>query len=263
MPVYNAALYITEAVGSVLSQTYANWELIIVNDGSTDDSEKKIRKISDQRIRYVYQNNGGVSSARNTGLRLMRGVYFCFLDADDVMPSRSLASRIEAFQHNKDLTFVDGIVLRKDGDLNRIRSIYTPNFSGNPQSALLRLSSNCFLGNTWMVKRNFEYHYAFNEELSHLEDYLFFLQISKQGLYGYVLEEILWYRQGNNTAMSNLAGLEKGYFYIYNFIKRNNMASEGQLLYLKYRISRIMFLSYLFLEKNPKRAIGCLFNFFR
>lgn len=263
MPVYNSASYILEAIESVLGQTYTNWELLIINDGSTDTSEQIIKKIPDSRIHYFYQNHAGVSSARNKGLQRMNGKYFCFLDADDVMPSKSIASRINAFQNNEHLTFVDGIVLRKDTDLLKTISTYTPDFRGNPRSELLGLSTACFLGNSWMVKRNFQYHYAFNESLTHLEDYLFFLEISKEGLYDYVSEEILWYRQGNNTAMRNLQGLENGYNYIFNFIKKSKMATAFQLLYLKYRITRIMFLSNLLLEKDLKRAVKSLVNFFK
>jgi glycosyltransferase involved in cell wall biosynthesis len=263
MPAYNAASFLDDAIESVIRQTYTNWELIIINDGSTDNSEEVIKGNFDSRIRYIYQENGGVSKARNTGLRFMQGAYFCFLDADDVMPPKSIASRIGAFLKNDKLVFVDGVVLRKDKNLDKIVSVYKPSFEGNPRPELLRLSSNCFLGNTWMVKRNFENRYAFNEQINHLEDYLFFLEISQHGIYGYVAEEILWYRQGHVTAMSDLLSLEKGYYYIYNFIKKNGMVDRCGRLYLKYRICRILVLSNLFIGRNPVGALRNLFYFLR
>ena len=93
MPVYNAGKYINRAIDSVINQSFQNWELLIINDGSTDDSEHKINEYSDKRIKYFQQINQGVSSARNQGLRHMNGGYFCFLDADDYLPSGSIESR--------------------------------------------------------------------------------------------------------------------------------------------------------------------------
>lgn len=85
VPVYNSENYIERCIESILSQTYADWELIVVNDGSTDDSEKIIKHLValDSRIRYYYKNNGGVSSARNLGIKNAKGEFILFLDSDD------------------------------------------------------------------------------------------------------------------------------------------------------------------------------------
>ncbi len=88
IPIYNKALYIEKAINSVLSQSYKDYELIIVNDGSTDGSldvvEKIIENISTRiDIKVVNQENSGVSAARNRGVELAKGEYIAFLDADD------------------------------------------------------------------------------------------------------------------------------------------------------------------------------------
>lgn len=263
MPVFNSAPFVAQAIESVQRQAYPHWELIIVNDGSTDDSEKVIESVADPRIRYIFQEHGGVSRARNTGLARMNGEFFCFLDADDYMPPQSLSSRIGMFRHDDSVYFVDGVVLRKNVELTQTISVYQPELTGDPRPALLKLSSACFLGNTWMVRRKKGYRYAFEESLTHLEDFLFFLTLSSHGKYSFVQNEILWYRQSGNSAMANLKGLEKGYWYIYDFIRDQNMASAKQRLYLKYRIIRIMFLSYLVKGRDPGRAFKSLFNLFR
>jgi glycosyltransferase involved in cell wall biosynthesis len=113
MPAYNAEKYIAEAINSVLNQSYPEFELLVINDGSSDQTAKIIRSFFDSRIKYFKQNNQGVSSARNTGLENMKGVYFCFLDADDVMPQDSLKSRLEIFNSNNKIDFVDGKVRKK------------------------------------------------------------------------------------------------------------------------------------------------------
>lgn len=83
MPAYNAETFIARAIDSVLSQTYPDFELIVVDDGSTDATKERVLSFSDERIRYVYQKNGGVSAARNQGILESRGEYICFLDSDD------------------------------------------------------------------------------------------------------------------------------------------------------------------------------------
>jgi len=88
MPLYNKAPYVRKAVESVVGQTYRDWELIVVDDGSTDDGGDIVTSIADPRIRLVRQENAGVSAARNRGVVLsseatFRSPYICFLDADD------------------------------------------------------------------------------------------------------------------------------------------------------------------------------------
>lgn len=83
IPVYNKETTVARAISSVLQQSYTDFELLIVNDGSTDSSLDKIRHISDSRIKVITQQNAGVSSARNTGIAQASGKFIAFLDADD------------------------------------------------------------------------------------------------------------------------------------------------------------------------------------
>lgn len=261
MPAYDADQHITEAIDSVLGQTYTNWELLVVNDGSKDNTEAKVKLFEDARIQYFDQTNQGVSAARNTGLINMRGDYFCFLDADDVMPPKSLESRLRVFSGYNEISFVDGRVLVKDIGLQKVSRVYQPSFRGNPYQALLNLSETCFLGNTWMIKCDKSQRYQFREGLTHGEDLLFYLSIAHQGVFAYTTEEVLWYRTGTNSAMTNLKGLEQGYAELYSEISHNYSASSQQLWYLKYKIIRIMVLSYLRLEYDPVNAVRVLFRY--
>ena len=260
-PAYNAGKYISEAIQSVLSQTYPHWELLIVNDGSTDNTEEKVHSFNDLRIKYFLQENQGVSSARNVGLANMQGDYFCFLDADDIIPPRSIESRIEVFLSDDKIAFVDGRVLKKDVNFQNTIKVYQPSFQGNPYNELLSISEKCFFGPTWMIKRNKNQTYQFKEELTHSEDLAFYLSIAHQGLYATTLEEILWYRTSNNSAMTNLKGLEQGYASLYSEIKHNHNVSGKQLRYLKYKITRIMVLSYLRLQRNLRDAVRVFFHY--
>ena len=85
VPVYNVANYIGECLDSLLNQTYRNIEIILINDGSSDESEKICKEylVNDPRIKYVYQDNAGLSMARNRGIDLATGEYLTFVDSDD------------------------------------------------------------------------------------------------------------------------------------------------------------------------------------
>lgn len=83
IPCYNHAHFLANAVQSVMAQTYANWEIIIVDDGSSDNTAEAAAAFNDPRIHYTYQENKGLSGARNTGIRAAQGEYLAFLDADD------------------------------------------------------------------------------------------------------------------------------------------------------------------------------------
>ena len=215
MPVYNAENFLDQAIQSILDQSYPFWELLIINDGSTDNSREVIQLFSDKRIRYFQQVNNGVSDARNVGLQHMKGEYFCFLDADDVLPPCSLQSRLSLFEKNQRIEFADGKVEYYNNDFtNKIKS-WTPDFTGNPLQDLLSLSGRSFLGNTWMIRRQPGNNYAFKKGLTHGEDLLFYITIARNGgEYCYTTEAILHYRTGHASAMTNLQGLEEGYFQI-------------------------------------------------
>lgn len=84
VPCYNVEKYVGQCLESILSQSYENIEVLVINDGSTDNTEQMIKPfLNDDRIKYFFQNNKGVSEARNTGLRVMKGEYICFVDSDD------------------------------------------------------------------------------------------------------------------------------------------------------------------------------------
>ena len=85
IPIYNTGKLLNRMLQSIQKQSYKDLEIILINDGSTDESEKECKKaaINDERIRYFYQENAGVSSARNYGMKVARGEYIAFLDSDD------------------------------------------------------------------------------------------------------------------------------------------------------------------------------------
>jgi len=98
MPVYNVEKYVAKSISSVLNQTFSNFELIIVVDGSTDSSESICRTFSDPRIRIIMQKNRGLAGARNTGIRESTGQYIAFIDSDDLWHCDKLAEHVKHLQ---------------------------------------------------------------------------------------------------------------------------------------------------------------------
>lgn len=122
IPVYNGSEYLREAVDSALAQTYANVEVIVVNDGSTDDGRTDaVARSYGGKIRYFCKDNGGVSSALNVGIREMTGEYFSWLSHDDIYFPDKIEKQIDYIQNNPEVKLVTSnfVIIDKDGNTIR------------------------------------------------------------------------------------------------------------------------------------------------
>ena len=118
MPAYNTEKYIGESIQSVLDQTYTNWELLVVDDGSTDTTAQIVRAFadSDRRIKYFFQQNAGQSKARNTAIQNARGTLLAFLDSDDLWLPEKLQLQLRAMvATNVDVVYSNGFVIYEPG----------------------------------------------------------------------------------------------------------------------------------------------------
>ncbi|MBI2269445.1 MAG: glycosyltransferase [Bacteroidetes bacterium] len=108
IPAYNYAHFLPEAISSILQQTYANWECIIIDDGSTDETKVVAEKFtaSDDRIKYYYQANAGLSASRNKGVELAKGEWIQFLDADDLLHPEKFSKQLHVFMNEQDADVV-------------------------------------------------------------------------------------------------------------------------------------------------------------
>ncbi len=247
MPVFNGQAYLAQAIESVLKQTYSDWELIIVNDGSTDASEEIVRSISDSRIKYLYQEKSGVSKARNYGMEHVSGKFVCFLDSDDVLPPDSISCRVTVLEKQKDVGAVDGCVEIYNSTLDQLVRTWAPTVRGNVTRQLARLDGNCFFGITWMIRVVPGQRLYFNEEMTHCEDLLFFVDVSRHTKYDFVNETIYKCRLRGNSAMMDIDALGRGYraYHRKIFARNNGEVTKADRLILLGRIRKIMFLSYL------------------
>lgn len=117
MPAYNAERYIAESIQSVIDQTYSDWELLVVDDGSTDSTAQIVGGLlaANPKIKYIFQQNGGQASARNTGLRKAKGELVAFLDSDDLWLPDKLAKQVAVLENMQaDVVYSDGYIFGDD-----------------------------------------------------------------------------------------------------------------------------------------------------
>lgn len=245
-PVFNGEAFIRDAAKSMLSQTYIDWEWIIVNDGSTDQTASILAELDDPRVIVVHQPNAGVSAARNRGLERASGELVTFLDADDMLPPRALQCRVEYLDANPHVDIVNGQVIVTVSGVP-VRN-YVPSTNVGPLfPRLVKLDESVFFNICYMIRRKSVLFHSFPVGMTHCEDLFFFLEIAHDTnlIYGSVDDIIYEYRQQPNSAMRNLSGLESGYITFLQRVALLSRLSPDNLYYLKSRISLIMFKSWV------------------
>jgi glycosyltransferase involved in cell wall biosynthesis len=183
IPCYNYGRFLSNALDSILAQTYANWECLVVNDGSTDTTEAVATHYAqkDARFKYVYQNNSGVSSARNKALEQATGTYIQLLDADDLLEKDKLALQVAYLEENTTVDLVySSMIFFKDGDeksQSEPRLLQNKSSVSGSGEAMLRslLDDNLFLpGCTLARKSLYDDVGVFTRGIEGIEDWDYF-----------------------------------------------------------------------------------------
>lgn len=259
IPFYNAKGTLQDSVNSVLNQDYPNFEILLINDGSTDDSTSIVEKLKDERVLLFNQSNAGVAAARNLGIEKASGDFICFLDSDDLMTIDALSSRIAVFAEKPQLGIVAGAQEQKNFDLSESIIVQTPEHRGNPKLELVKLNSKCFINcGTWLIRKELIGEKRFPIGWTHSEDLAFFFMISENAQLDCVKNIVQIYRRHSNSAMSNLEGLELGYISFINLVRKHNVAIIPRIV-LKLKSTKIMFLSFL-AQGRKVRAISSIFR---
>jgi glycosyltransferase involved in cell wall biosynthesis len=193
IPTYNRGQYILESVGSVLNQSFNNCEVIVIDDGSTDDTRTVIEGIDDQRVVYLPTDHSGRPSVpRNVGLNVATGKYIAFLDSDDLWLPEKLSLQVPLMEQRTDIDISYGNVMTFDQNSDKgIEIAYPFNRNGNPKYRLL--FKNFIPSITVLMRRSFleKNHLRFKEELESVEDYELWLRSAIYGANFYFINRIL------------------------------------------------------------------------
>lgn len=231
-PCYNASRYISQTIDSVLTQTFTDWEMIIVDDGSKDDSSEIVEKYvkKDSRIRLIQQPNGGSASARNHGIREATGRYIALLDADDLWLPQFLEKQIE-FMKEKKAICVYSSYKRIDENSNEILKPLICRPFVNYKKMQITNFIGCLTGLYDSSKYGKKY---LDEKLKSIrDDYAYWLEIVKLENAAYGNPEVLaCYRVIKSSTTGNKLKLVKKQFWFYrNYLKLSFARSLCNLLF--------------------------------
>ena len=183
LPTYNRAQFIAEAINSVLSQSYRNFELIVVDDGSVDGTDQIVSCIRDQRLIFIRQENRGRSHARNTALHLARGELVAFLDSDDLYLPGKLALQVEYMDRYSDAGMIYTSASCIDQDGNDLQARYRAMHSGKIYRHIAFFRPVTITLPTVMVRRELLAQVGgFDPRMSRFEDTDMWRRLSKKTL---------------------------------------------------------------------------------
>jgi len=232
IPAYNAMSYLPLTIDSLLNQTFKDFEVIIVNDGSLDSIENWIAQIGDPRIHLICQKNQGAAVARNTGIKHAKGEYIAFLDADDLWESTKLEKQVDLLNKNKKV----GVVYCWAALIND---------KGEPTGRIFKSDCHGYIweklteknvvmcGSTAMVRRQcFQFCGEFDPDIKVAEDWDMWLRIATNYPFALVSEPLVHYRQHPNNKSKNY-GKELESFRL--IIEKAFKSAPFELLYLRNR----------------------------
>jgi glycosyltransferase involved in cell wall biosynthesis len=205
MPVYNGALYLREAIDSILSQTHTNLELIIINDGSTDDSEEIIRSYDDPRIRYILnEKNCGICVTLNKGLDVAQGKYIARMDCDDISLPERLQKQVEYIEQNPSIGILGSDIIVFGEGIEEW--IFTFEHDKNCCKAGL-LFNTCFAHPAVIIRKSLldGHKLRYDEEYRGLEDFELWYRISRYADLINLSFPLLRYRKHKSQETQNVS----------------------------------------------------------
>lgn len=271
IPCYNVEKYVEECLISVYDQTYKDFEVILVNDGSTDGTEMILFKYKNkysEKTKYINIENSGPSSARNKGMRIASGEFICFMDSDDILTLDSIEKRVLVLLEDKEIGLVCSDSFMIDEDIktqeklsSKIGSVY----SGYIFPELLK--KNFVSTQTVLMRREIidDIGY-FDETYIRSEDYEYWLRISHKYKVKY-LNDILAYTRVRKGSLSTdkKNEMEISQISVYKSILFNYKLSESEKKILGKRLNDVLYYLNLrlaneyFVSKNIKKSKECMY----
>lgn len=287
IPSYNRSDMLMRAINSVLNQSYSNQEIIVIDDASTDDTEKKIRAINSPKIRYQKNKvNLGSQAARNAGIKTAKGQFLCFLDSDNELLPHKLELQYEKFRYSPDKVGVVSSDCYVVDDTNNTTSEWHFELHGNIYRDLLRNNSLIDFSAALIKRVCFEKTGLLDEKVRSYQEWDTFLTISKEFDFEYVPQKLAVYHLHSRDMISkDRVKTAEGYTYIveknklailhtcgrrtmgYHYIEsarrfwRGSFYRKALIQYLKsatYNPLQILFPFYNVIIRIPARFIGAI-----
>jgi len=248
IPAYNSSATIKVSLESAINQSYPIYEIIIVNDGSTDHTEDIIKQIMEENpnadIHYVYKKNGGPSVSRNFALQIAQGDLIAFLDSDDIWLEDKIERQVKVFENNPEIFLIGGLYKKGNLPVDHFKEITFKE---------LLLSNRFFTSATIVRKEVFNTIPPFKETMKYSEDYNLWLRILAEYRGGILNQQVFKYATdsgiNNNGLSGNLWLMEKGELQNFNEMYKLNHISfvKLQLLrlfsiakYIRRRIKKVL-----------------------
>ena len=239
VPCYNQAQYLDECLQSVYGQTYPNWECIIVNDGSPDHTEEVAHRWleKDSRFRYVYKENGGLSSARNAGIGVAKGEWILPLDADDKIGSKYLALAEREFINNPTVVYCKAEFFGDKTGIWELGEFSLPKLANTNIifcSALYKRAS-------WLEVKGYDENLIYG-----LEDWDFWISLLKNGGKVIKINDVCFYYRVKSQSMIKNLNSEKRKFTIDYISNKHSeffifqLGNFSELLSFKYKYEEII-----------------------
>lgn len=251
IPSYYQGKFLRDAIESVLTQDYPLKEIVVVNDGATDDTEVIAK--SYEGVIYVYQDNQGVSAARNNGLKHSKGEYIIFLDGDDILLPGALSYQVKMIKQHPEVAFVSGGHVHTDESLNILKEVSSP-IKDNFYEAML--TANYIGMHASVLYRRFVFNdFAFDTCFKAGEDYDLFLKIAnKYPLYNHT-KPIAGYRFHSQNTSKNLPKMLKSVLSALEKQKPHLTTPQRKKAYRQGRYNWIYYYGHQMYEqlmKNPR-----------
>ena len=248
VPAYNAECTIVETVESVQRQTFSDFELILINDGSTDRTLEVLNAFKDQRLKIFSYENAGVSVARNRGIAHATGEFIAFLDADDLWAPNKLELQLAALKKHLAAGVAYSWTQIMDEQGKSLHTLDPVFFEGNVYGELLLWNFLYSGSNPLVRKQALEAAGEFDPTLTHGEDWEFYLRLAASWPFVVVPEPQIFYRQTSSSASSKIDVMERA---VLRAIEKVFFVAPAELQTLKNHslANFYQFLAHLYLKR--------------